>query len=239
MDELAQLEAQASACIQQQDYESARRFLDQARVVVESTHDQAKQAQVFNNLGFVCSALGDLDAAQTYLARALTIYREAGSVDSPDLAITLQHVGRLAQRRGDNQRAWGYWVEELAIWKRLESSDHIPHLATCLHACGEIMADDGEYTLARQNFEQALALREQTLPPGHADITESLADLGRLCATQGDAKAARRYLQRALPFYVSAFGPDHPAVQELQTILARVEPRGGLFNRFRKKPPDK
>lgn len=225
MDDPQKLDEQARECLQRDDYEGARCYFERALVLARASKNVSRlyMAQLLNNIGFVYRGLRKLDLAQSCFEQALKIYRESGSVDSPDLAITLQHMGRLAQMRGDNKTAWAYWTEELAVWKRLKSPEYIPELASCLHACGEIMADAGEYAGARRNFEQALELRELTLPSDHADIAESLADLGRLCAAHGDDEAARTYLKRALPLFISELGTGHPIVQELQATLARVE----------------
>jgi tetratricopeptide (TPR) repeat protein len=171
--------------------------------------------------------MGEFPAAETYFRQSLAIDRALGDPDNPEMAITLQHIGRMAHVRQDYQTSWTCWTEALAIWKRLvlekKEAGYIHYLASCLHALGEHFADNWNYPSARQNFEQSLNLRLSILPADHPDIAENLANLGRLCAAMEDYTPARMYLKRALPLYSAEFGPDNAVVRELDDLIAEIE----------------
>jgi Flp pilus assembly protein TadD len=92
-----------------------------------------------------------------------------------------------------------------------------------LYACGEYFAKTGEYAIARKNFEQALTLRQNMLPPDHPDIAENLGGLGAMCMNLHDFASASVYLKRAIPLYQSELGPNDRQVMDLRRMLAFCE----------------
>lgn len=222
MDNLQKVEQEAKQAFQKGDFASAKSLFAQALTSAQSAPnpDPLHIAQLLNNIGFVCQRLKDLPSAQTYFEKAHEIYKTKG--DSPDFALTLHNIGRTAYLQQDAKTAWDFWTQELAMWKRLRNPAYTPYLATCLQACGDIMADASEFTGARRNFEQALQLRETVLPANHPDIADNLMVLGQLCEAQADRPAARTYFQKALPLFLSALGGNHPVVKDLQLSLKRL-----------------
>lgn len=225
MGELQQLEGQATAAIGRKDYAAARRDFEQAVRLAEA--DPNVLGRLLNNAGYACRELGDLGSAEGYFRRAVEAHRRTGDPDNPELAVSLQHLGRMAHFRQEYDRSWECWTEALGIWKRLilqeGRHEYLHYLASALHACGEHLADTGQHQAARQNFEQALQLREPILPPDHSEIAENVLHLGKLCAYLEDWAAARPHLQRAVRLYIAKLGPDDEGVRELRATLENVE----------------
>lgn len=230
---LDQLEEKANQCRERNDLAGTRQALDQAlaAALVAPGPDLGRLGRILNNLGFTHREMHDYPAAEQYFRRAVDAYRQMGVRDNPELANTLQHLGRMAQYRQDYDTVWACWAEALEIWKRFittkERAGYIPYMASCLCALGEYFADTQNYAAARQNFEQALKLREASLPAGHADIAENLYFLAMLCATTGDLTAAQGYLKRAIPLYAQELGRNHELVRELYGRLQDVEQKLG------------
>ncbi len=218
------IEQDAKQAFQKGDFVSAKRLFLEEAILVESAPNSnpLHLAQIFNNVGFVCQRLKDLPAAQNYFERAYDIYQTQGSADGPDFALNLHNIGRIAYMQRKSEIAWDYWTRELAMWKRLNNPSCTHYMAACLQACGEVMADGGEYVGARRNFEQALELRQIILPPNHADIADNFLLLAQLCEAQNDRSAARLYFQKALPLFVSALGKTHPVVKQMETSLKHL-----------------
>jgi tetratricopeptide (TPR) repeat protein len=224
---------QVRQCFKQRDWESALSLLQEANVPVsEQVIELRHLGQTLNNIGYAYSSLGNVTAAEAAYKQALMIHAELLDSTHPDTAIALYNMGRLLQRQGDDTLAWEYLTQALDIWKRFirdeESAGYVHYTASCLYALGEIMANAGELPGARRNFEHALQLRKTILPPGHADIAESLASLGMLCAVQGDLKTARTYLKKALPIFTNGLGKAHSVVQRLREALTSVERGKGI-----------
>lgn len=223
-DSLHQVEQAAKAAFQKGDYASAKRLFLNTLTLAEAkpNPDRLYLAQVLNNLGFVHQCIHDFVLADQYYARSLEIYRALNNGDSAEFAIALHNAGRTAYLQKNSKAAWNYWTEELDMWKRLKNPDCTHYVATCLQACGEVMADAGEFERARRNFEQALELRQNVLPSNHADIADNFFLLARLCEAQKDRPAARTYFKKALPLFVSALGKSHPVVKDIENSLKRL-----------------
>jgi tetratricopeptide (TPR) repeat protein len=229
METVQQLEARAGELRQQGQLAECRQTLEQAIRLAKTRQPQdlAELARLINNLGFVAREMADHKNAEQFFQLALSLERRLGDPDNPEMAITLQHVGRYAHWRQDFDTSWKCWSEALEIWKRLvfgkKQFGYSVYLASALHALGEFFADTGKFDDARQNFEQALSVRESILPPGHPDIIENLGNLGKLCAYLKDFPAARTYLRRAVPLYLKELGPNHDETQQLQNLLGQVD----------------
>ena len=211
------------------DFVEAKRVCDEAieLALAAPAPEYHLLARLFNNTGFICRLLNDPAEAERYFEEAVEAYRLAEITDDPELAITLQHLGRMAYLRTDYATAQRIWTDELDQWKRIikdeETAANIPYMATNLHALGVLMADTGKYAGALQNMQQALELLDTMLPPDHPETVETLGDLGQLCAFMGDLPAAQTYLRRAIPLHEAALGADHPRVKQLVSTLTRVE----------------
>lgn len=219
---------QVRQCFKQRDWESSLSLLRAANVpAAEQVAELRHLGQVLNNIGHAYSSIGNVTAAEAAYKQALMIHTELLDSTHPDAAIALYNMGRLLQRQGDDTLAWECLTQALDIWKRFikdeKSAGYMHYTASCLYALGEIMANAGEFPGARRNFEQTLQLRKTVLPPGHADIAESLASLGLLCAAQGDFKTAHACLREALPIFTNGLGKAHPVVQRLREALTSVE----------------
>lgn len=229
METIQQLEARAGQLRQQGQLAECRQVLEQAIRLSKTRQPQnlAELARLLNNLGFVAREMSDHENAEQYFQLSLSLERRLGDPDNPELAITLQHVGRYAHWRRDYDTSWKCWSEALEIWKRIvfgkKQYGYSVYLASTLHALGEFFADTDRFDYARQNFEQALSVRERILPPDHPDIIENLGSLGKLCAFLKDYPAAQKYLRRAVPLYLKELGPAHRETQQLQSLLKQAE----------------
>jgi tetratricopeptide (TPR) repeat protein len=229
METIQQLEMRANELRQQGKLTECRQTLEQAIQLARARQPQdlTELARLINNLGFAAKEMSDHKHAEQYFQLSLSLERRIGNPDNPEMAVTLQHVGRYAHLRQDYDTSWKCWTEALEIWKRLvlgkQQYGYTVYLASALHALGEFFADTGQFDFARQNFEQALTARESILPPDHPDIIENLGNLGKLCTYTKDYSAACTYLKRAVPLYLKELGPEHRETQQLQNLLRQAE----------------
>jgi tetratricopeptide (TPR) repeat protein len=93
--------------------------------------------------------------------------------------------------------------------------------------------NQGKYAEAFRIAEQAVALAEKALGPGHPDTLLCVNNLGFLYDTQGRYGEAEPLLKRALTGREKALGPEHPAT------LTSVNNLGYLYQaqgRYRRRP---
>jgi len=82
--------------------------------------------------------------------------------------------------------------------------------ARALFGRAALLGRAGEHAEARPLAERALALREQTLGPGHPATAASANQLGEVFYSMGDYEAARPPFQRALALREQTLGLEHP-----------------------------
>jgi len=71
-----------------------------------------------------------------------------------------------------------------------------------------------EHTAAKARFEQALAIRRQSLPPGHPNIADSLDNLGSAQGNLREYAAAKASHQEALIIRRQTLPPGHPDIAD-------------------------
>lgn len=67
----------------------------------------------------------------------------------------------------------------------------------------------GEYELALENNNKALAIKKKLLGPEHADVGISTYNIGYIYAKQGDYITALKYYNEAYEILKNSLGEDH------------------------------
>lgn len=101
--------------------------------------------------------------------------------------------------------------------------------AAALSAAALQQRDAGNITAAIADQQQALALRERVLGPGHPDVASTLTSLAELYAVNDDYAAAAPLLERALSIREAAFGPNQPQIAESCSNLALLYAAQGRY----------
>ncbi|MBI3268179.1 MAG: CHAT domain-containing protein [Planctomycetes bacterium] len=93
----------------------------------------------------------------------------------------------------------------------------------------EALYDAAKYAEARAPAEEALALAEQKLGPGHPTTAFALNNLAVVLDELGDLPSARRLHERALAIREKVFGPAHEATAaSLNNLAALLQRLGDL-----------
>ena len=126
---------------------------------------------------------------------------------------------------------------EFATWDRCEQlmpqvlvcADHIKQQQIVSVEAGDLFFRAGEYLALRAQYgealaltQQALAMREQALPPTHTDMAESLNNIGFVYGELGQDREALPFYQRALKIWEQALGPNDPLVALALNNIAEV-----------------
>jgi tetratricopeptide (TPR) repeat protein len=184
--------------------------------------------QSFSNFALACNHAEKIEWAERAYNFALTIHCDLLDPHNSDAAVTLYNMGLfLRDRKNDLEGAFNYLAYALEMWKVVIKNEgepgYIHYLASCLHALGEIFAEQQQFDRARQNFEQALKLRQDVLPDEHPDLAQSFADLGTLYMLEGNLEAAHSNLRQALHLYKTALGPNDPMTCAVASALDRID----------------
>lgn len=128
-----------------------------------------------------------LDQARTEAAKAEQVSSflvDLFDSNDPDLAQGEEITGRELLERG--------------VARAAQLSDEPLLQAQLLDTIGRVYRSLGEYAKARPLVERALALRQENLDEGHADLARSHHHLGVLLRFLGDLPGSERELRRAL-----------------------------------------
>jgi tetratricopeptide (TPR) repeat protein len=212
------------------DWEGALKYLKKTvNLNSQQARNELRQlGQAVNNYGFIQNKVGNVDGAERYYYFSVMIHTQLLDVNHPDAAMALYNLGfLLSKQKGDDKRAFGFLAQSLEAWKTIiktqDQPGYIHYLASCLHTLGEIFAGEKRFDFARQNFEQALGLREAIFPKNHPDIAICLAHLGALYMMMDNIELAWKNLKRAHEIYQVAYGPHHPMTVGVGDTLKQVE----------------
>ena len=87
-----------------------------------------------------------------------------------------------------------------------------PREARSIIEDAEQAAGAGDYASAEHLLREALAVQEQTLGPNHADLANTLNNLGIVCEMTDNPIDAEHYFRRAHAIATATLAPNHPFV---------------------------
>ena len=140
------------------------------------------------------------DAVAQWISAAVAMLQTRVEMEAVDARREHLEQALEAADRADNQRAWSRIADRLAT--------HLQNRA--------------RYAEALALFQQALAKREQLIPPEPSSVAAGLSNLAGVLQALGDAAEARPLLERALGIDEKTFGPEHPTVARSLSNLATV-----------------
>jgi tetratricopeptide (TPR) repeat protein len=151
-------------------------------------HDSLQAAPLFCNLGIVAIHRGDLDSADEFHNRALTIDSEANNL--PAIAIHFRNLATVARDRRDFRRANELVSDSLKICvelgDRLGAADAMQKFTT-------ICLDQGDLRGAKHYANEAQSIFEEI--GDEISSAGQLLELGLILQQEGDLEAARSSFQ--------------------------------------------
>ena len=203
---VASLNALGNVAGTRKDLGAAERYHRQALVIGEKRSPQTIDAML-HNLGEDARLLGQYDAAEALLLRAMKMYERlpAGSQRDVAVANTLVSLAAVARDRGDLPEAEERVRRALAI-READEPDSL-HLAEDREVLAGIQRERGRLAEARDTYEQILQTASRTVPGSELEA-RALHALGELDRKGGRSASAAEMFGRA--------------VQSLETQKGRV-----------------
>ena len=138
----------------------AERLLEVAQKDFPDTDDASTAA---DELGLVCSTLGDFPCSLRAYELSLAITRKLSGNDSPDLVSSLNNLGALKYRMGDIDGSIAADEEALAIAYR--ATPHENHIGILENNLGAHYIKAQKFDKANEHLNRALDLVEKTYGP--------------------------------------------------------------------------
>lgn len=183
-------------------------------------------------LGWHLWLCGDYQAAALFLEAALALRRRLLGESHPDVATTLDSLGRTWQTLNEREKAGACLEAALAIRQQALGTHH-PLTAESHNSLGLVYQVLGKFPAARQQFETAVALRRQELGASHPDTGFSIFCLALHLDLEGHFEQAKEAAETALRIARQSYGPHHPDIARILNGLGNIYRKGGEYETAR------
>ncbi|MEM9597293.1 MAG: serine/threonine-protein kinase, partial [Acidobacteriota bacterium] len=209
------------------DYAAAETLLQSALDLFrqELGEDHGEIAETLHGLASMKVFSGKNREAASLYEQALQIQqmqqKSAAATDSSasDLARTLYHLGVLAFRASEFDKAESYFGRACPIWRRVGTSED---RARCLEAFGTVHVERNRPDQAEALLLESLRLREEALGTEHPHVASSLESLCTLARDRQQFEAAAEFCIRSLEIRRQAYGDQHSQVAWTLSQLGAV-----------------
>jgi tetratricopeptide (TPR) repeat protein len=223
------------------EYERARDLLEAS---LEMAYELFGEGTACEQIGHVilplCCVLrqlGSLRSASQGLRYALAIFRElyGTSEPEPSIAVTLHELGAtlmLVDGSPEHTEALACLEASLSMYEVLYAgamaAEIHPDVAMTLHDLGAVRLARGELSVARERFNEALALKRAIYGSEsvHPTIAATLLMIGQVYVAMRDWDSACDFCEASLAQYERSFGAlqtsRHPDVTKVKGILDDV-----------------
>lgn len=179
-----------------------------------------------HDLGVTYRRVGDLDAAEEQLRRALALRREVLGADHRDTLSTLNSLAVLLYGRGKNADAQPLFKEVLELQKATLGPDH-PNTLNTLTNLATSYATAGQWEEALPLMQDAVRGCQARLGPDHPYTLRSMNNLAEVYQLAGRRSEALKLFETTTKAREAALGPDHPDTLSSMNNLARAYQAAG------------
>ncbi|MGH1340923.1 MAG: protein kinase domain-containing protein [Nannocystales bacterium] len=211
--------------------ERARAWARRSSIALERLADKTKfRAALEYNLGLLEHAGGSLDLARDHFQRALSLYEKRG--DERDARTCRMSLGVIEEMKGESETALALFREAYSD-ARTSLGLHHPDTATALTTVAGAQSSLGQLLVARENFETALDVFEQTFGPEHDTVAATLTNVGAVEFELAHYDKALVHHERALEIYEALLPMGHPRAATAVENIAAAHARMGSFEKAR------
>jgi tetratricopeptide (TPR) repeat protein/predicted Ser/Thr protein kinase len=158
---------------------------------------------------------------RTWALHARVAIHHAGDPLHTREAYLATNLGHLELGAGRYDEAETHYLRAHEIWLALLGDEH-PSLGVHHNNLGNLHHYRLDRARATQEFERALALRENVLGPDHPDLAGNLHNLGLVVDETGDHDRARQLFERALGIWSRSVGLEHFNAAVTLTSLGNI-----------------
>ncbi len=199
-------------------YKKSIALIDRARETsVDGSVPRALQDTALADLRYY---EGQYDAAASAYASAVETFRSKGRGASVEALKALIGWGNALSGSGKSKEARDLLEHAMRDIPQTQEFDETR--ASMLFALGSNEYYAKNSALAKQYFQEALALRKKTSGELHPHVPWILNALGVIAHDQGERALAQEYYASTLAIEERVFGADHPTVAASKSNLARV-----------------
>jgi serine/threonine-protein kinase len=204
--------------------------LDAASERVDGRFDDEPliEADIRRSLGATYHQLGEYDAAEPHLRRALLLRdRELGEVAEPSIA-ALSNLANLLSDRASYDEAMALQEEATRRVRAALPPEH-PYRLSILNNLASLYSERGRKEEAEALYREVLEVRARALGADDVGTIVTAVNLGRLLASTRREREGEELLVDALERSRRALGEEHPHSFRIGTYLASLYNQQGRF----------
>ncbi len=201
---------------------TARELLQHSVQRIDELADRpVVQAALMDTIGSLYFKLGLLDEAEPLLDGALALRRRHLDPDDPELADSLDNLGRLETARARFAEAETLHRESVEL-RRHRLGERHPELSKSESLLATVLSYRGRLDQAEALLRSALERQRSVLGTEHEDVAETEINLALVLRQKGRLEDAAELYRQALAKSRVQLGEDHPHVAVNLNNLALV-----------------
>jgi len=210
---------------------TVRSFLDTASENLEGKfkNEPLVEASIRDTLGWTYRMLGEINAAEPHLERALQIRQEQLGQEHPETLSSMGRLGWLYCDQGRYGQAERLWAKKLEISRRVLGDEH-PITLVAMNDLGIACMDLGRYDEAEQLFSKGFQTSRHVLGEQHQTTLFIMGNLGSVYNNQGRYDQAEQQYLKMLEIYRQLWGEENPYNLAFMTFLAGVYREQGRYD---------
>lgn len=209
------------AAIRSGDYDAALRdarlLLERAQAAAGEHSVDAATAQ--ERIGQIQRALGAHADSELAYEAAHAAYAASRGADHPDAQRVADILVDIYLSQGRMPEAVALAEQTLKAQEQALGEKH-PDLQAALNRVASLHRAAGDLGPALHDYERLLGIQERSLKWNSPDLLATVNTLAQLHRERGEPARAIPYLQRLLAHAEKTYGPLHPGLADMQTLLA-------------------
>jgi tetratricopeptide (TPR) repeat protein len=220
-------------CVQTGDYEKAKKYLQEKLDIYISKVMPGKDIAIAKNeLGLAYYYAGDDAEAERLFGGAGGINAGAFVSFTEDLAISLTMLGKIAEHRGENDKALNAWQSALKAlhqysWPESKATKERPAFelrverADVWNQIGRFQLKQGKIEESIRAHNEAIRFRLESQTQTHPNCADAYKGLADVSAYKNELTSATLQAAKALEIMDASVVPTHPrTAQELMALAS-------------------
>jgi tetratricopeptide (TPR) repeat protein len=174
------------------------------------------------------SDLGTIYMDKRLYSQALAYFQQSLKYD-PNSAECYGNLGLVYQELNQHEQALEHLHRAIELNQARAVSTQ--RAAIQFNNIGTVYYKQKKFNQAKLNYEQALKLRVECLPPTHPDIAQSYSNIGAVSYAQKDYDGALSSFTQAVEIKSASLPSDHPSLAITFNNIARALACQGLYEK--------
>ncbi len=216
-DKIGLLQFAAEELMKKNDFNGAKKFLDQGIKLAEKLGNRKLIADLLNTLAQVFYAQRDMQNADLYMTKAIEIFKQEFGEDAPEVINLYNNLAIIKEGLGDYDQAILLMLENIKRAKESGKFDQM-YFASAYNNIAGIFWSKNQPENAREYLEKAREIKEKNLSADDPQLADVYNNLALVNLNLGNLQQAERYQSMAYDI----IHQHNPESMEMVTALRNM-----------------